>query len=102
MPRFEVEDVDRDLVLITLANYADDYGVCWPSQATLAQDCRCSDPQAAVLRSRRSSSAAPDRLPRAAAHNGAQRSDVFVLIGFEGREGPASHDDHPSSPQLSS
>lgn len=33
----------RKVVLITLANYADPQGDCWPSQATLARDTELSD-----------------------------------------------------------
>lgn len=31
------------LVLIMLANYADQYGVCFPSQKRIATDCECTD-----------------------------------------------------------
>lgn len=30
------------LVLLCLADHADDDGICWPSESTIARDCRCS------------------------------------------------------------
>jgi hypothetical protein len=80
--------------LVMLANYADDCGVCWPEQETLAADCACSE------RTIRSALAALEeagliaRLPRRR-KDGSRRSDVFLLVGFDGRRAILKAEDHP-------
>ena len=37
------------LILLALANYADDAGVCWPDQSTLAQAARLTERQARTV-----------------------------------------------------
>jgi hypothetical protein len=39
----DVGDAGAKLLLVKLADSANDDGVCWPSQRTLARDCGCSD-----------------------------------------------------------
>lgn len=82
-------------VLVTLANYADEFGVCWPRQETLAADTgqgeRTIRDAMTVLEDmgliRRVARRRPD---------GTRRSDVVVLTGFAGRKKVARPDDHPA------
>ena len=41
----EVDDPSAKLVLVKLADSANDDGVCWPSHRKLARDCGLSDAQ---------------------------------------------------------
>jgi hypothetical protein len=95
----ELSDVYETVALVTLANFADEYGVCWPSQATLAQYCRCSERKLRECLKALEERGVLIRLKRWR-DNGAQRSDAFVLIGFIDRKVPATDDEHPILAQL--
>ncbi len=95
----ELSDVYETVALVTLANFADEYGVCWPSQATLAQYCRCSERKLRECLKALEERGVLIRLKRWR-DNGAQRSDAFVLIGFTDRRVPATDDEHPILAQL--
>lgn len=41
--RSSPQEGDRLLLMLALADYANDDGVCWPSQNSLAKRCRCSE-----------------------------------------------------------
>jgi hypothetical protein len=80
--------------LVMLANYADDCGVCWPEQETLAQDCACSE---RTIRSALSALEDAGLIARQARRrkDGSRRSDVFLLVGFAARRAIAKAEDHP-------
>lgn len=89
-----IADPIEKFVLVALANYADDFGVCWPSQSTLVMDCSCSERK---LRESLKSLEAAGLIKRVARRrqNGSRRSDAVVLSGFTGRRIPRSADEHP-------
>jgi hypothetical protein len=94
---YSLEDLDDPImrfVLVTLANYADDYGVCWPSVMTLAADLRCSERKLRACTRALETMGLIQRLERRR-ENGSRRSNAYLLIGFEGRRHPTESGDHP-------
>ena len=89
----QVTDPIETLVLITLANYADDFGVCWPSQTTLTRECRCSTRKLQYALKALAARGLIARYERRRP-NGSRRSDAVVLIGFADRK-PLECVDHP-------
>ena len=87
-------------VLVTLGNYADEYGLCWPSQGQLAEDCGCSIRKIraalAELEGRGLIERGMRRRP-----DGTRRSDVIVLTGFAGRRLASARDPHPLLEEVS-
>lgn len=84
----------QKFALVTLANYADDFGVCWPEQKTLSEDCACGD------RTMRDALAALERAGHIARklrrrRDGSRRSDVYLLVGFAGRKPILGAEHHP-------
>jgi DNA-binding transcriptional MocR family regulator len=94
-----IDDTYEAFVLVALANYADDYGVAFPSVSTLASECRCSTRKVkyalAALEERGLIQGISRRRP-----NGSQRSSAFILTGFADRKIPARADEHPVLEQL--
>src|SRR5690606_19526830 len=88
------------LVLVAIANYADDDGVAWPAHATLARAARLSEDhvrrciRALVARGEieRRIQAAPDS--RIAAD---RRPNMYVMTGYI-RSRAGVHDCHPRTP----
>lgn len=89
-----IADPIEAFVLVTLANFADDYGVAFPKVGTLQAACRCSRRKVqyalAALEERGLIICAGRR--RA---NGQQTSSAYLLVGFEGRKLPATAEEHP-------
>lgn len=80
--------------LVMLANYADDCGVCWPDQETLAADCACSERTIRSALGALEEAGLIARLGRRR-KDGSRRSDVILLVGFSGRRPILKSDDHP-------
>ena len=89
-----VADPIKKFILVTLGNYADEYGVCWPSQSTLIVACSCSERK---LRESLKSLEAEGWIKRIQRRrkNGSRRSDAVLLVGFPERKIPLSADEHP-------
>ncbi|MDT8858223.1 helix-turn-helix domain-containing protein [Paracoccaceae bacterium Fryx2] len=89
-----VADPIKKFILVTLGNYADEYGVCWPSQSTLIAACACSERK---LRESLKSLEAEGWIKRIQRRrkNGSRRSDAVLLVGFSERKIPLSADEHP-------
>lgn len=92
--REDLDDPITRFVLVTLANYADDYGVCWPSVMTLVADLRCSERKLRDCTRELEDMGLILRLERRR-DNGSRRSNAYLLIGFEGRRHPTETGDHP-------
>lgn len=94
---YSLEDLDDPImrfVLVTLANYADDYGVCWPSVMTLVADLRCSERKLRECTRELETMGLIQRLERRR-ENGSRRSNAYLLIGFGDRRHPTEAGDHP-------
>jgi hypothetical protein len=89
-----VADPIKKFILVTLGNYADEYGVCWPSQSTLIAACSCSERK---LRESLKSLEAEGWIKRIQRRrkNGSRRSDAVLLVGFSERKIPLLADEHP-------
>lgn len=94
-----VTDSIQKFVLVALANYADEFGVCWPSQATLTTHCACSVRKVRQCLKELEAGGYIRRFERRRS-NGSRRSDVVLLIGFSARKPLAEADDHPVLPLL--
>jgi hypothetical protein len=90
----DISDPIKKFILVTLGNYADEYGVCWPSQSTLIAACSCSERK---LRESLKSLEAEGWIKRIQRRrkNGSRRSDAVLLVGFPERKIPLSADEHP-------
>ena len=89
-----ISDPIKKFILVTLGNYADEYGVCWPSQSTLIAACSCSERK---LRESLKSLEAEGWIKRIQRRrkNGSRRSDAVLLVGFLERKIPLLADEHP-------
>lgn len=94
-----VADSIQKFVLVALANYADEFGVCWPSQATLTTHCACSVRKVRQCLKELDAGGYIRRFEHRRA-NGSRRSDVVLLTGFAGRKPLGAADDHPILPLL--
>lgn len=94
MARAEITSPIEAYVLVTVANYADDFGICWPKMATLVAQCRCCERKVRDCLRKLEERGLLVRVERRR-DNGSQRSNAIVLVGFEGRKVPKSADDHP-------
>ena len=94
-----IDDPIEAFLLVTLGNYSDEFGVCWPSQVTLREDCRCSERKVRDCLISLEERGLIRRVLRRRA-NGSRRSDVIVLIGFDGRKPLRSPSDHPALERL--
>ncbi|KZL21941.1 helix-turn-helix domain-containing protein [Pseudovibrio sp. Ad37] len=95
----QVSDPIEKLVLVTIANFADEYGLCWPSQATLQEACCCSERKLRNCLNDLEALGLITRYQRRRA-NGSRRSDIFVLTGFDGRKAIPDQNDHPALENL--
>ena len=89
----EVDSIEK-FVLVTLANYADEFGVCFPSQSTLVEDCRCSDRKLRNALKALGERGLITRYERRRS-NGSRRSDAVLLTGFANRKPLSSPEEHP-------
>ena len=89
-----IPDPIKKFILVTLGNYADEYGVCWPSQTTIIAACPCS---VRKLRECLKSLEADGWIQRIQRRrkNGSRRSDAVLLVGFLERKIPLLADEHP-------
>ena len=89
-----IDDPIEAFLLVTLANYADEFGVCFPSQSTLRANCRCSERKVRDSLKSLEERGLILRIMRRR-DNGSRRSDVIILIGFDERNPLRSPSDHP-------
>jgi hypothetical protein len=84
----------QKFALVTLANYADDFGVCWPEQETLKNDCACS---ARTIRDALAALQQAGLIARKLRRrrDGSRRSDVYLLVGFAARKPIVGAEHHP-------
>lgn len=80
-------------ILVTLANFADDFGVTWVSQGRLQRDCACSERKVRDALNAFETAGLILRTMRRRG-DGSRQSDGIVLVGFPGRVIPARRDDH--------
>ncbi|WP_057465063.1 helix-turn-helix domain-containing protein [Pseudovibrio sp. POLY-S9] len=97
--RSDITDPIEKFVLITIANFADEYGLCWPSQATLQEACCCSERKLRNCLTHLEVLNLVTRYQRRRA-NGSRRSDIFVLTGFAERKAIPDQNDHPALENL--
>ncbi|KZL09074.1 helix-turn-helix domain-containing protein [Pseudovibrio sp. Ad26] len=97
--RSDITDPIEKFILITIANFADEYGLCWPSQATLQEACCCSERKLRNCLNDLEALGLITRYQRRRA-NGSRRSDIFVLTGFDGRRAIPDQNDHPALENL--
>lgn len=82
---YPVRSVTEKVILLVLANYANEYGVSWPSQKTLADQSACTDRTVRTILRRLETRGVVRRIPRRRG-NGSRRSDIVLLTAFEGRK----------------
>ncbi|SDQ74020.1 helix-turn-helix domain-containing protein [Pseudovibrio sp. Tun.PSC04-5.I4] len=97
--RSDITDPIEKFVLITIANFADEYGLCWPSQATLQEACCCSERKLRNCLTHLEALGLITRYQRRRA-NGSRRSDIFALSGFAERKPITDKNDHPALENL--
>ncbi|KZL26284.1 helix-turn-helix domain-containing protein [Pseudovibrio sp. Ad37] len=95
----QVSDPIEKFVLITIANFADEFGLCWPSQTTLQEACCCCERKLRNCLNDLEALGLITRYQRRRA-NGSRRSDIFVLTGFDGRRAIPDQNDHPALENL--
>ena len=91
--------VTEKVILLVLANYANEYGISWPSQKTLADQSACTDRTVRTILSRLEGQGVVQRVTRRR-DNGSRRSDIILLSAFEGRKPapPGLFDGDPDDP----
>ncbi|MGV8988187.1 MAG: helix-turn-helix domain-containing protein [Cypionkella sp.] len=91
--------VTEKVILLVLANYANEYGISWPSQKTLADQSACTDRTVRTILSRLEGQGVVQRVTRRR-DNGSRRSDIILLSAFEGRKPapPGMFDGDPNDP----
>lgn len=96
-----VHSVTEKVILLVLANYANEYGISWPSQRTLAENAACDE---RTVRRTLVSLEARGVIRRIARRrgNGSRQSDMILMSAFAGRK-PAPHgmiddDEEPGHP----
>ena len=90
----DISDPIKKFILVTLGNYADEYGVCWPSQTTIIAACPCSVRKLRECLKSLEADAWIQRIQRRR-KNGSRRSDAVLLVGFLERKIPLLADEHP-------
>lgn len=81
------------IALVGLANYADEYGVCYPRQSTLSEICSLAERTLRAALSELERRKLIMRLERRRP-DGSRRSDVYLLTGFEARKPILPSEDH--------
>ena len=82
---FRVRSATEKAILLVLANYANEYGVSWPSQSTLAEQSACTDRTVRSVLQQLEARSVVRRVPRRRG-NGSRQSDIILLAAFEGRK----------------
>lgn len=80
-------------LLVTLANFADEWGVCWPGQDTLAAMTAQSERKVRQGLAELEDEGLIVKVARRR-DDGSRRSDVIVLVGFGGRRRARHAEDH--------
>ncbi|MCL5779207.1 helix-turn-helix domain-containing protein [Limibaculum sp. FT325] len=87
--------VTEKVILLVLANYANEYGISWPSQKTLAGQSACTDRTVRTILGQLEKRGVVRRIARRRG-NGARQSDMILLTAFDGRkQAPAGMLDDP-------
>ena len=96
-----VHSVTEKVILLVLANYANEYGISWPSQRTLAENAACDE---RTVRRTLVSLEARGVIRRIARRrgNGSRQSDMILMSAFTGRKpappGMLEDDEEPGDP----
>jgi hypothetical protein len=96
-----VHSVTEKVILLVLANYANEYGISWPSQRTLAENAACDE---RTVRRTLVSLEARGVIRRIARRrgNGSRQSDMILMSAFTGRKpappGMLDDDEEPGDP----
>jgi DNA-binding transcriptional MocR family regulator len=96
-----VHSVTEKVILLVLANYANEYGISWPSQRTLAENAACDE---RTVRRTLVSLEARGVIRRIARRrgNGSRQSDMILMSAFTGRKpaapGMLDDDEKPAEP----
>lgn len=95
------EDLDtyEAFILVTLADQADDYGICWALNRTLQEKCRCGSRKVIMALQRLQDLGLILQVHRRRP-NGSQKSSVFILIGWPDRKLATAMEEHPTLQQL--
>jgi hypothetical protein len=95
-----VQSVTEKVVLLVLANYANEYGISWPSQRTLAENAACDERTVRRTLVRLEARGVIRRIARRRG-NGSRQSDMILMSAFDGRK-PAPpgmlDDEEPGDP----
>ncbi|MBY6055395.1 helix-turn-helix domain-containing protein [Leisingera daeponensis] len=92
-------DVYEAFILVTLADQADDYGICWALNRTMQEKCRCSERKVSMALKRLQEVGLIVQVHRRRS-NGSKRSSLFILTGWDERKLVDRVDDHPALQQL--
>lgn len=84
---------------MTLADQADDYGVCWALNRTLQEKCRCKERKVSMALKRLQEIGLIIQVHRRRS-NGSKRSSLFILVGWTDRKLVEQIEDHPALQQL--
>ncbi|MGY6695373.1 MAG: helix-turn-helix domain-containing protein [Roseinatronobacter sp.] len=92
---FTVSDLktSEKIALVGLANFADEFGVCYPRQDTLCEMCSLAIRTLRGALSELEKRGLIARIERRRA-DGSRRSDVYLLVGFEKRKAITDDVDH--------
>jgi hypothetical protein len=82
---FRVRSATEKAILLVLANYANEYGISWPSQPTVAEQAACNERTVRRTLLEFETRGVLNRFPRWR-RNGSRQSDVILLVAFQGRE----------------
>lgn len=82
---YPVRSVTEKVILLVLANYANEYGVSWPSQKTLADQTALGERTVRRVLAAMDARGVIRRIARRRG-NGSRQSDMILLAAFEGRK----------------
>ncbi len=82
---YPAQSVTEKVILLVLANYANEYGVSWPSQATLAGQTSLGERTVRRVLLAMEQRRVIRRIARRRG-NGSRQSDMILLAAFEGRK----------------
>jgi hypothetical protein len=80
-----VASVTEKVVLLVLANYANEYGISWPSQRTLAENAACDERTVRRTLVRLEARGVIRRIARRRG-NGSRQSDMILMSAFTARK----------------
>jgi hypothetical protein len=96
-----VLSVTEKVILLVLANYANEYGISWPSQKTLAENAACDERTVRRTLVRLEARGVIRRIARRRG-NGSRQSDMILMSAFTGRKpappGMIDDDAEPGDP----